>query len=89
MPEVHGDSLELSLEIDPAQAFDVGVKVRCSPDGKEQTAIVYDAVSHQLKIDMTRGAVLILSAKRVGKLTVRRPSPGDLGGPLAAMFLST
>lgn len=50
-------SLELSLEIDSAQAFEVGVKVRCSPDGKEQAAIVYDAVAHQLKIDMTQSTL--------------------------------
>lgn len=57
LPEVQGDSLELALEIDPAQAFEVGVKVRCSPDGKEQTAIVYDAVSHRLKIDMSQSTL--------------------------------
>jgi beta-fructofuranosidase len=54
LPGIDGDSLELALEIDPKQAFEVGVKVRCSPDGKEETAVFYDAVSKMLKIDMSQ-----------------------------------
>jgi len=57
LPNIQGDSLELALEIDPAQAIEVGVKVRCSPDGKEETAIVYDAVAKMLKIDMTQSTL--------------------------------
>jgi sucrose-6-phosphate hydrolase SacC (GH32 family) len=57
LPNIQGDSLELALEIDPAQAIEVGVKVRCSPDGKESTAIIYDAVAKMLKIDMTQSTL--------------------------------
>ena len=34
---IAGDTRELALEIDPAQATEVGVAVRCSSDGEEQT----------------------------------------------------
>jgi sucrose-6-phosphate hydrolase SacC (GH32 family) len=57
LPNVQGDSLELALEIDPKQALEVGLKVRCSPDGKEQTAIVYDPVARMLKIDMSQSTL--------------------------------
>ena len=57
MPNVRGDSLELAVEIDPGQAREVGLKVRCSPDGKEETVIVYDTVAKMLKIDMSRSTL--------------------------------
>lgn len=54
---VQGDSLEFAVEIDPGQAREVGLKVRCSPDGKEETAIVYDTVAKVLRIDMSRSTL--------------------------------
>lgn len=57
LPNVRGDSLELSLEIDPGQASEVGIKVRCSPDGKEETAIVYSPATKTLKIDMAKSTL--------------------------------
>jgi beta-fructofuranosidase len=39
---VTGDCLELAAEIDPADATAVGVRLRCSPDGEEQTLITWD-----------------------------------------------
>lgn len=54
---VRGDSLELAVEIDPGQAREVGLKVRCSPDGKEETVIVFDKASNLLKIDMSQSTL--------------------------------
>jgi sucrose-6-phosphate hydrolase SacC (GH32 family) len=53
-PGVSGASLELDLEFDVRGAGRCGVKVCCSPDGTEQTAVYYDATDHRLKIDTTR-----------------------------------
>lgn len=50
---VAGHCLELALEIDPGEASRVGIKTHCSPDGREETGIWYDAVSGRLIIDMT------------------------------------
>ena len=47
---VEGDCLELEVHIDSAQAREFGVKVRCSPDGAEQTSIFYDRASKTLKV---------------------------------------
>jgi beta-fructofuranosidase len=47
LPEVKGDCLEIAVVVDPEDAKRLEVKVRCSPDGKEQTTIAYD---HQKKL---------------------------------------
>ncbi|HUT33629.1 MAG TPA: glycoside hydrolase family 32 protein [Planctomycetota bacterium] len=57
LKDVSGNSLELSIEMAPDGAAQCGVKVRCSPDGKEQTAIFYDAAEKKLKVDTTRSSL--------------------------------
>ncbi|MGH2562844.1 MAG: glycoside hydrolase family 32 protein, partial [Thermomicrobiales bacterium] len=37
-----GDALEIIAEFAPGDAAEVGLKVRCSPDGEEETLISYD-----------------------------------------------
>jgi len=54
---IGGAHLELAVEIDPGDAQTVGVKVRCSPDGEEQTAIWYEPAAGTLKIDMSRSTL--------------------------------
>ena len=39
LEEIAGDSLELAMEFEPQGAQAFGVKVRCSPEGQEQTVI--------------------------------------------------
>jgi sucrose-6-phosphate hydrolase SacC (GH32 family) len=48
---VCGDCLELSLEIASSDAAEYGVKVRCSPDGEEQTVITYNPKEKTLSVD--------------------------------------
>ncbi len=57
MKDIHGDSLELNIEMIPKNAEQFGVKVFCSPDGEEQTAIFYDSVEKKLKIDTTKSGL--------------------------------
>ncbi len=54
---VRGDSLELALEIDFGSARRVGLKVRCSPDGKEETGIWYDVAGEKLVVDMSKSTL--------------------------------
>jgi sucrose-6-phosphate hydrolase SacC (GH32 family) len=49
---IRGDCLELALEIEPGDARQFGVKVRCSPDRVEQTAVVCDPGAKTLSVDM-------------------------------------
>jgi beta-fructofuranosidase len=51
LPDVKGDALEILAEFELGDADAVGVKVRCSPDGVEQTLVIYDRMSQRLEID--------------------------------------
>ncbi|MEC7502333.1 MAG: glycoside hydrolase family 32 protein [Planctomycetota bacterium] len=55
--DIRGDSLELRVLIDPGSAKECGVKVCCSPDGKEETLIYYDKEEKKLKIDTTNSSL--------------------------------
>ena len=53
---ISGDSLELSLDVDLRKADHFGVKVRCAPQGEEETAIVYDHSAGVVRIDTTKSS---------------------------------
>ena len=54
---ISGNCIELNLEIAPNKAGQVGVKVCCSPDGKEETLVYYDAADKKLKIDTHKSSL--------------------------------
>ena len=54
---VVGDSCELDITIDSATAKQVGVKVRASADGEEETLLYYNAESQKLCFDSTRSGI--------------------------------
>ncbi|MCE2449957.1 MAG: GH32 C-terminal domain-containing protein [Candidatus Latescibacteria bacterium] len=54
---VGGDCLELAVEIDPREAREVGLKVRRSPGGEEETAVSYDAAAAVLRVDVSRSSL--------------------------------
>ena len=54
LDNIAGDSLELLVEMESAEASAYGVKVRASPDGSEETSIFYDAREQRLKVDTRR-----------------------------------
>ena len=57
MLDVAGDTLELMAVLDPDDAEQVGLIVRCAPDGSEQTRIVYDATRDVVVADRTRSSL--------------------------------
>jgi len=57
LEDVRGDCLELALTIDPGHAKQFGLKVRCSPDGREQTVIACDQSTGRLKIDVSQSSL--------------------------------
>jgi beta-fructofuranosidase len=62
---VVGGSCELQIDIEPGTAARCGVKVRATPDGKEETLLYYDAAAKELVVDTTRSGV-------AGRLVVER-----------------
>ncbi|MGI9544952.1 MAG: glycoside hydrolase family 32 protein [Cyclobacteriaceae bacterium] len=57
LSEIAGDVMELSVEIDPGDAKEIGVKVRCAPDNSEETLIVYNQENGTLKIDFSKSTI--------------------------------
>jgi len=57
LDDVHGDSLELSVEMHPQDAREFGVIVRRSPDGSEQTVITCKPKAKLLKIDFSKSSL--------------------------------
>ena len=61
--DIRGDCLEIIMEFQPDHATDAGmaeqfgIEVRCSPDGTEQTRIVYDRLARRLAIDRERSSL--------------------------------
>jgi len=56
LEDVRGDCLEIAAEIDLGEAAQVGLKVRRSPGGEEETMVVYDAAEKTLALDVTRSS---------------------------------
>ena len=57
LPAMSGNSIELSIEMESDAATQFGVKVCCSPDGQEQTAVYYDRAEKKLKVDTTKASL--------------------------------
>jgi sucrose-6-phosphate hydrolase SacC (GH32 family) len=55
--ELLGAALEVVAEFRPGQAAQFGLKVRCAPDGSEQTLVTYDPRSGWLSIDRAHSSL--------------------------------
>ncbi|KAF6568230.1 GH32 C-terminal domain-containing protein [Paenibacillus polymyxa] len=51
---VHGDMLEIQLELEPGSAKKFGIKVRCTPNGEEETLLYYDWNQALLMVDRSK-----------------------------------
>ena len=68
LKNVKGDMLEIVLDIE-SRANKYGIKIRQSPDGNEETVILYDAINKKLKTDLS-------IASLQGRRFVRDPLSG-------------
>lgn len=57
LEEIQGDCLEILAELVPDEATEVGIMVRCAPDGTEQTLIGYDRLHGHLLIDRQKSSM--------------------------------
>ena len=57
LEDVRGDCLELAVTIEPDDANQFGVKVRCSPDGAEQTGIVCVPDKKKVLVDVSQSTL--------------------------------
>jgi beta-fructofuranosidase len=54
---VRGDSLEIQAEFEPGASEAVGLTVRSTPDGKEQTSVAYSRTSGLLVVERERSSL--------------------------------
>lgn len=54
LKDIQGDMLEIQLELEPGNARQLGIKVRCTPDGEEETLLYYDWNESMLLADRTK-----------------------------------
>ena len=57
LPEVRGDCLELELEMEPRGAAEFGLKVRCAPDGSEETLVSFSLEPPTIQIDFEKASL--------------------------------
>ena len=57
VPEVRGDCLELDLEMEPRGAAEFGLKVRCAPDGSEETLVSFCSEPPTIQIDYRKASL--------------------------------
>jgi beta-fructofuranosidase len=73
MENTTGDSLEIHAIMDPQGAKGCGLKLRCSPDGKEETLIVYRPEDNLLSIDAGQSSTnpdVVDKKEEIGPLTI-------------------
>jgi sucrose-6-phosphate hydrolase SacC (GH32 family) len=80
--DTRGDALEMEITIDPAQAQHCGVKVRCAPDGREETVIEYDPAAGCLRIDVVKST--LADDIRYGTYVMTFHVPGGENPPVTA-----
>ena len=57
LDDVRGDCLEIKATLQPAGGRQFGIKLRCSPEGSEQTAVFFDASCGRLKVDVNKSTL--------------------------------
>jgi sucrose-6-phosphate hydrolase SacC (GH32 family) len=78
LPEAAGDCYELRARLEPGDAAAVGLSLLRSPDGAEETLLVYDRAGGRLALDRT-GASL---SPEVRRDVCSAPLPVEPGAPL-------
>jgi len=71
-----GDCLEIIAEIDPGDAAQCGFRLRRSPDGAEETVLIYDQAAGQLALDRSRSS-LDVEAEQLGRKGPFSHTPGQ------------
>jgi len=57
LEEVRGTAWEMVLDIEPGDASRIGLRVCCSPDGVEQTEIIFDPAAGTLSVDISKSSL--------------------------------
>ncbi|MFZ2654565.1 MAG: glycoside hydrolase family 32 protein [Victivallales bacterium] len=75
--DINGDCKELQITIDPQRSVECGVKVRCSPDGSEETAIAYAPARKILRIELNKSSLDKSTMPRTYSMTFMLPEGSE------------
>ena len=70
---IKGDCKELLVTLDPQTSAQCGMKVRCSPDGKEETVISYDPERKVLRVETDKSSLNTSTRPRTFAMTFMLP----------------
>lgn len=73
---LQGDCIELIAEIEVGDAEQCGLRLRCSPDGSEETLLYYDRNAGQLVLDTSKSSS-DPSTERTNRSGPYRPAAGE------------
>jgi beta-fructofuranosidase len=57
LPDIQGDCLEIETVFEPDTSAEFGLKLLCSPDGEEQTRLVYDGRQERLTLELDESSL--------------------------------
>lgn len=78
LSDISGDSLELRSRIVPGEASAVGFVLRRSPDGEEETRVVFDLTRHRLWVDKSKSSLDSRAEQTIHEMPLALGPEGDL-----------
>jgi len=57
LQDIKGDCFEIEMTVVPGKASEYGIKIRCSPNGEEETIISYDTIKKSVIIDVAKSTL--------------------------------
>ncbi len=76
--EVEGDSLEILAYFAPGENAELGLEVRCSPDGAEKTRISYNSATGILEVDGSQANLSDDAHRDISQATLEPTGDGKL-----------
>jgi beta-fructofuranosidase len=76
--DMQGDGLEIEAVFEPAADAEFGLRLRCSPDGKEQTRLVYQGEQQRLVVEPNDSSLSTVVDRDLHKAPLTLDSRGQL-----------
>jgi len=78
LPDIQGDCLEIKAVFEPDTSAEFGIKLLCSPDGKEQTRLVYHGRQERLILEPNESSLSTVVDRDMRKAPSSLDSHGEL-----------
>ncbi len=78
LPDIQGDCLEIETVFEPGASAEFGLKLFCSPEGEEQTRLVYDGRQERLILELDESSLSTSVDRGVREAPLSLDSRGEL-----------